>query len=74
MLFAECGPFCALQACCEGVQVEIVMSEIDIFVSSMSAITLDHMKKLKNNTLVGNTGHFDNEIDLAGWASRLSLC
>ena len=41
MLFAECGPFCALQACCEGVQVEIVMPEIDIFDSSTSIITLD---------------------------------
>ena len=51
------------------VQVEIVMSEIDIFVSSMSIITLDHMKKLKNNTFVGNTGHFDNEI----WPEGLNI-
>ena len=65
MLFAECDSFCALQACFEGVQIETV-SEIDIFVSSKSTITLDHMKKLKNNTFVGNTRHFDNEIDLAG--------
>ena len=36
-------------------------SEIDIFVSSTSVITLDHMKKLKNNAFVRNTGHFDNE-------------
>ena len=36
------------------------------FVSSTSIITFDHMKKLKNNTFVGNTGHFDNEVDLAG--------
>ena len=52
----------------EGVQVETTVSEIDIFVSPTSIITLDHMDKLKNNTLVGNTkvGHFDNEIDLAG--------
>ena len=66
LLFAECGPICALQAWCEGVQVEIVMSEIDLFVSSTSIVTLDHKKKLKNNAFVGNTGHFDNEIDFAG--------
>ena len=66
MLFAVCALFWALQACSEGVQVEIVMSEIDIFVSSMSIATLDHMKSLMNITLDGNTGHFDEEIDLAG--------
>ena len=42
------------------------MSEIDIFVSSMSIITLDHMKSLENSTLDGNTGHSDNVIDLVG--------
>ena len=42
------------------------MSEIDIFVSPTGIITLDHMKKLNEITLVGNTGHFDNEIDVAG--------
>ena len=62
MLFAVCSPFCALQACYEGVQVEIVVSGIDIFVSSISIVALDHKKKLKNNTFVGNTGHLDNEI------------
>ena len=66
MLFAECGPSWALQACCEGVQVEIVMPEFDIFVSSTSTITLDHNKKLKNNTFVEKNGHFDNEFDFAG--------
>ena len=61
ILFAECGPFCALQGS-EGVQIEIVMPEFDVFVSSTSTITLDHNKKLKNNTFVRNTGHLDNEI------------
>ena len=42
------------------------MSEFDIFVSSLSIFTLDHMKNLKINTLDGNTRHFDNELDLAG--------
>ena len=42
------------------------MSVIDIFISSTSFITLDHKKLLKNSTFVGNTGHFDNEVDFAG--------
>ena len=42
------------------------MSEIDIFIFSTSFITLDHKKLLKNSTFVGNTGHFDNEVDFAG--------
>ena len=42
------------------------MSEIDIFVCPTCIITLDHMNKLKYNTFVGNTGHFDNEVDMAG--------
>ena len=42
------------------------MSQIDIFVSPTSVIILDHKKKLKNNTFVGNTGHFGNEVDLPG--------
>ena len=49
--------------------VFFVMSEIDIFVSSAGNFnfsTVDHVKKLTNNTFVGNTGHFDNDIDFAG--------
>merc|ERR1711904_682905 len=52
-----------------GVTLEDVVGEIDIFVSSTGnykIITLDHMKKMKNNAIVGNIGHFDNEIDMAG--------
>ena len=49
-----------------GVQVETVISEIVFFVSSTCVITLVHMKKLNEITLVGNTGHFDNEFDFAG--------
>merc|ERR1712113_768709 len=62
----------ALQACMEGFQVakmESVVGEIDIFVSTTGnkdIITLEHMKKMKNNAIVGNIGHFDNEIDMAG--------
>merc|ERR1712039_286210 len=57
-----------------GVTMEDVVGEIDIFVSAtgnFNIITLEHMKKMKNNAIVGNIGHFDNEIGLAG---RLYRC
>merc|ERR1711878_83227 len=72
VLVTEIDPICALQACMEGFQVvtmEDVVSEIDIFTSATGnyeIITLEHMKKMKNNAIVGNIGHFDNEIDMAG--------
>merc|ERR1712195_325983 len=72
VMIAECDPICALQACMEGFQVvtmESVVHEIDIFVSTtgnFNIIRLEHMKKMKNNAIVGNIGHFDNEIDMAG--------
>merc|ERR1711976_117649 len=72
VLVSECDPICALQACMEGFQVvtmEEVVGEIDIFTSATGnydIITLEHMKKMKNNAIVGNIGHFDNEIDMAG--------
>merc|ERR1719355_567384 len=56
----------------EGYQVatlESVVGEVDIFISStgnFKIITLEHMKKMKNNAIVGNIGHFDNEIDMEG--------
>jgi len=72
VLITEIDPICALQACMEGFQVvtmESVVSDIDIFTSAtgnFNIITLEHMKKMKNNAIVGNIGHFDNEIDMAG--------
>merc|ERR1712072_1559921 len=72
VMITEIDPINALQACMEGYQVttmEKVVGEIDIFVSSTGSfniITLEHMKKMKNNAIVGNIGHFDNEIDMAG--------
>merc|ERR1711988_899282 len=72
VIISECDPICALQACMEGYQVaplESVVGEIDIFVTTtgnFNIITLEHMKKMKNNAIVGNIGHFDNEIDIAG--------
>merc|ERR1711941_149945 len=71
-IITEIDPICALQACMEGFQVvtlDSVVGEIDIFTSATGnydIITLEHMKKMKNNAIVGNIGHFDNEIDMAG--------
>merc|ERR1712195_440181 len=75
VLVTECDPICALQACMEGFQVvtmEEAVGDADIFVSStgnFDIITLEHMKKMKNNAIVSNIGHFDNEIDMAGLES-----
>jgi len=72
VIISEIDPICALQACMEGFQVaalESVVGEIDIFTTTtgnFNIITLEHMKKMKNNAIVGNIGHFDNEIDMAG--------
>merc|ERR1711963_478272 len=72
VLVTEIDPICALQACMEGfevIEMESCVGEIDIFTSAtgnFNIITLDHMKKMKNNAIVGNIGHFDNEIDMAG--------
>merc|ERR1712004_825157 len=70
VMITEIDPICALQACMEGFQVvkmETVVGEIDIFVSTTGnkdIIKLDNMKKMKNNAIVGNIGHFDNEIEM----------
>merc|ERR1740138_423366 len=68
---AECDPICALQACMEGFQVkrmESVVGEADIFITTTGnkgIIREEHMAKMKNNAIVGNIGHFDNEIEMA---------
>jgi len=70
VMITEIDPICALQACMEGFQVvkmETVVGDIDIFVSTTGnkdIIKLDNMKKMKNNAIVGNIGHFDNEIEM----------
>jgi len=72
VMVTEIDPINALQACMEGYQVvtiEDVVGEIDIFVSTTGnkdIITVKHMEQMKNNAIVGNIGHFDNEIDMAG--------
>ena len=65
----EVDPICALQACMEGfevVTIDSVVGEVDIFTSGTGnfSITLEHMQKMKNNAIVGNIGHFDNEIQM----------
>jgi adenosylhomocysteinase len=72
VLVTEIDPICALQAAMEGYQVvtlDDVVGEIDIFVTATGnkdIITADHMAKMKHQAIVGNIGHFDNEIDVAG--------
>jgi adenosylhomocysteinase len=69
---SEVDPICALQACMDGFQVvplDDVIQEIDIVITATgnkSIVTAEHMSKMKNNAIVGNIGHFDNEIDMAG--------
>ena len=66
----EIDPICALQACMEGFQVarlDDIIGEIDVVITTTGnkdIITLEHMSKMKNNAIVGNIGHFDNEIQM----------
>merc|ERR1711967_177938 len=72
VVVSEIDPICALQACMEGYQVapiEDVVADADIFVTTTGnkdIIMASHMLKMKNNAIVGNIGHFDNEIDMLG--------
>jgi len=67
----EIDPICALQAAMEGYRVvtmDEACSQADIFVTATGnfhVITHEHMKRMKNNAIVCNIGHFDNEIDMA---------
>ena len=72
VIITEIDPICALQAAMEGYQVvplEDVLETADIFITATGnkdIITVDHMAKMKDKAIVGNIGHFDNEIDMAG--------
>jgi adenosylhomocysteinase len=72
VFITEIDPICALQAAMEGFQVvrlETVVETADIFITTTGnkdIIMVDDMRKMKNNAIVGNIGHFDNELDLAG--------
>ncbi len=72
VIVTEIDPICALQAAMEGFQVarlEDVVETADIFITATGnrdVVTIDHMRRMKNKAIVGNIGHFDNEIDMAG--------
>ena len=75
VIITEIDPICALQAAMDGYQVttiEDVIGQVDIFVTTTGnkdIITADHMAQMKHQAIVGNIGHFDNEIDMAGLAA-----
>ena len=75
VIITEIDPICALQAAMDGYQVttlEDVLPLVDIFVTTTGnkdIITADHMSQMKHQAIVGNIGHFDNEIDMAGLAA-----
>jgi adenosylhomocysteinase len=72
VIVTEIDPICALQAAMDGYQVarlEDVVASADIFVTATGnfhIITAEHMSQMKHQAIVGNIGHFDNEIDMAG--------
>jgi adenosylhomocysteinase len=76
VIVAEIDPICALQAAMEGYEVkplEDVVETADIFVTAtgnVNIVTVDMMSRMKHNAIIGNIGHFDNEIDMAGLKKR----
>jgi adenosylhomocysteinase len=72
VIVTEIDPICALQAAMEGFEVntlEAVVERADIFITATGnhdIVTVDHMARMKDKAIVGNIGHFDNEIDMAG--------
>ncbi len=72
VVITEIDPICALQAAMEGYQVvtvEDVVETADLFVTATgntNILTVDHMSRMKHDAIVGNIGHFDDEIDMAG--------
>jgi adenosylhomocysteinase len=75
VVVTEIDPICALQAAMEGYQVttlDDVVRTADIFITATGnkdIITVEHMAQMKDKAIVGNIGHFDNEIDMAGLKS-----
>ncbi|HET9150223.1 MAG TPA: adenosylhomocysteinase [Gemmatimonadales bacterium] len=76
VVVTEIDPICALQAAMEGYQVttlDDVVTTADIFITATGnrdIITVEHMARMKDKAIVGNIGHFDNEIDMAGLRKR----
>ena len=75
VIVTEIDPICALQAAMDGYQVttlERALPEADIVITTTGnkdIVTAEHMSKMKHQAIVGNIGHFDNEIDMAGLAA-----
>ncbi len=75
VIVTEIDPICALQAAMDGYQVarlDDVLDVADIFITATGCydvITAEQMSKMKHQAIVGNIGHFDNEIDIAGLAA-----
>src|SRR5438067_3382609 len=75
VIVTEIDPICALQAAMDGYQVttvDDVLDQADIYVTctgNANIIRADHMARMKHQAIVGNIGHFDNEIDMAGLAA-----
>jgi adenosylhomocysteinase len=75
VVVTEIDPICALQASMHGLEVKQLESVIgtgDIFITATgnkNVITVDHMSRMKHQAIIGNIGHFDNEIDMAGLAA-----
>ena len=75
VIVTEIDPICAMQAAMDGYQVarlEDVISTADIFITAtgcFDVITAEHMSQMKHQAIVGNIGHFDNEIDMTGLAA-----
>ncbi|HEX8454774.1 MAG TPA: adenosylhomocysteinase, partial [Longimicrobium sp.] len=76
VIITEIDPICALQAAMEGYQVttlDEVVATADIFITATgnkNIITVEDMARMKDKAIVGNIGHFDNEIDMAGLKKR----
>jgi adenosylhomocysteinase len=79
VVVTEVDPICALQAAMDGYQVATLDDVVgigDIFVTAtgcFGVITADHIARMKHQAIVGNIGHFDNEIDMAGLARRADV-
>ncbi|MCB1261943.1 MAG: adenosylhomocysteinase, partial [Acidimicrobiales bacterium] len=72
VVVTEIDPICALQAAMEGYEVKRVEDMLDIAdiwitaTGNKDILTAEHMRRMKHQAIVGNIGHFDNEIDMAG--------
>lgn len=75
VVVTEADPICALQAAMQGYQVVLlddVLGQADLFVTATGnrdVISAEHMQHMKHNAVVGNIGHFDNEIEVSGLAA-----